>query len=241
MTSTRFQSTDNFKAWFHALTKGAMPSASEAALVQKDNHAATLIAEGAMVRSLLEQRAAHVALQIVKPSVQSQMAHRNSTLMRARSSGVFARDKSLLPDLRRWLVGAVGQLISSQETDSSQGTTRSHSTTSLAIVAALVLSAVALFLASRPTADTPDAMGGVVMRGDEKAQQLLIANPIALADQVEAVLREEGIPSRRIVVGQSVELQAKLSALSSAGRSKLVAMGVVVPPHGRLNLRIDRL
>ncbi len=241
MTSPRFQSTDNFKAWFQALTHGAIPSASQAALAQKDNHSVTLVAEGAMVRSLLEQRAAHVALQIVKSSAQSQMAHRNSTLMRARSFGVFARNKSFLPDLRRWLTGARGQLSSGQESVGSQTTVRSQSTTSLAILAALVLSSVALFLASRPTADSPDAMGGVVMRGDEKAQQLLVANPIALADQVEAVLRGEDIPSRRIVVGQSVELQAKLSALSSAGRSKLVAMGVVVPPHGRLNLRIDRL
>jgi hypothetical protein len=241
MTSPRFQSTGNFEPWFQALTHGAMLRASEAALVRMDNHAVILAAEGAMVRSLLEQRAAQVALQIVRPSVQSQMAHRNSTLMRARSSGVFARNKSFLPDLWRRLAGARGQLSSGQGPVGSQTTVRSQSTISVAIVAALVLSAVALLLASRPTADSPDAMGGVVMRGDEKAQQLLVANPIALADQVEAVLREEGIPSRRAVVGQSVELQAKLSALSSAGRSKLVAMGVVVPPHSRLNLRIDRL
>jgi Fe2+ transport system protein FeoA len=77
------------------------------------------------------------------------------------------------------------------------------------------------------------------MRGDEQAQRLVVEKPSALADQIEVVLREEGVPVRRTVAGQSIAIQAKTTTISNDGRARLMAMGVVVPAHGRLHILLN--
>lgn len=80
-----------------------------------------------------------------------------------------------------------------------------------------------------------------VIRGAESALQVTTDHPQALALRIEQVLRRRDISLRRMDLPHgAVQLQARLTAPMQVVRQELLALGVVVPEHGRLNLVISK-
>lgn len=87
-----------------------------------------------------------------------------------------------------------------------------------------------------PGTDTgPDA----TMRGGEQAQHITSPDPQAKANQIAQVLRSAGITPRIAGEGKRVDIQALVPAGAVEVRAQLAALGVEVPVHGRLNVRLS--
>lgn len=81
----------------------------------------------------------------------------------------------------------------------------------------------------------------VVMRGDEQAQRMAVADASvakAKADEAERLLRDAGILVRRIEISEGARIEAKITANDLKRQvglgEKLKQMGVAVPEHGRV-------
>ncbi len=98
------------------------------------------------------------------------------------------------------------------------------------------------FTVTPPQAEWPAAdEDASVIRGAESALQVTTDHPEALALRIEQVLRRRDIPLRRMDLPHgAVQLQARLTAPMQVVRQELLALGVVVPEHGRLNLVISK-
>ncbi|MEJ6004698.1 hypothetical protein WG899_03995 [Paucibacter sp. AS339] len=115
----------------------------------------------------------------------------------------------------------------------------------------LSLAGMAIFMLVRPVPTSgldPQATddGLEVMRGNEQAQHLRVANPQAFADEVQALLKARQVPVWRKdglpPAGQSpqqIQLHAKLPADDAQLKQALQARGISLPEHGRLFLVIE--
>lgn len=232
-------SSAKLQAWFEALTGDPAGTRSVRPLPKRSDELGGIALEGALIRRVLVERQVHVASEITLSTPDAHRAQRDATLLRARQAGVFLRKKAFL----RALVDIVASIfVGSPQGPSSTAPQRgNHSMvlTRVGVAGAFGLILFVLYLASRPVALTDGYPDGVVMRGDEQAQRLTTANPVLLADQCEAVLRQEGAQMRRFSAGPAIVIQAKIPNISSAGRARLLALGAVVPGHGRLHLQIE--
>ena len=239
MTHSTIHPSHKLQAWFDALTCEASERDSAAPVHAGDHELTRIASEAGLVRRILIHRNTQLTGPIAASASSMHQAHRNATLMRARQAGLF------LPRKRRWaeFVNFLDSLFGkSPQTHWPTGSERgSQARTGVRVGVVVVGGAmlVALYLLIRPLAEPAGYPGGVVMRGDEQAQRLVVEKPSALADQIEVVLREEGVPVQRTVAGQSIAIQAKTTTISNDGRARLMAMGVVVPAHGRLHILLN--
>lgn len=98
-----------------------------------------------------------------------------------------------------------------------------------------------LFIMQRPIEQLPFDDGLEVMRGDEQAQRLQVADPAAFAAELQNLLQSKHLLVRRIdgpTAGGPIQLQVKLPEDAQL-RQDLLARGVRVPAHGRLSLLIE--
>lgn len=233
MTHSTIHPSHKLQAWLDAL--------NSAAPVHAGDHELTRIAsEAAMVRKILVHRTAQLSGPIAASPSGTQQAHRHKTLLRARQAGLFSPRKSRGAEFLNYLASLFGSSPTQHSATGSDGTSQAQTFGRVGFVVAAGAVFVALYLLSRPLAEPVDHRGGVVMRGDEQAQRVAVENPRALADQIEAVLREEGVQVRLTVTGQMIDLQAKATTISSDGRARLLAMGVAVPAHGRLHILLSQ-
>lgn len=237
MTRSTIHPSHMLQAWFDALTREASERNGGADPFQAPHdELARIASEAAMVRTILVHRNTQLSGPIAASASSTQQAHRQRTLLRARQAGLFS------PSKREWsaVLNFLGSLFGKSPQKLSpfrlEGASQVQTFARVGVVVAGGAILVALYLLSRPVAEPVGYPGGVVMRGDEQAQRLSVEKPSALADQIEAVLREEGVQVRRTVAGQAIEIQAKVTTLSNGGRSRLLAMGVMVPAHGRLHI-----
>ena len=236
---TTVQSPSKLHAWLEALSSDPSGMYGAESLLAPHPELDRLAKEGALIRKILVQREVHVAAAITSSTPDALRTHRETTLLRARQAGLFLHSKQPV----RRLLDAASSLFASPPqqpaSTGSKGVTQSLALTRVGIAAAFGLLLVVLYMSNRPVAVVDGYPDGVVMRGDEQAQRLQTANPGLLADQVEAVLRQEGAPVRRFTLEQAIVIQAKVLDLSHVGRARLIALGAVVPEHGRLHLRIE--
>jgi hypothetical protein len=86
-----------------------------------------------------------------------------------------------------------------------------------------------------------DGADAGISRGDERPQELQAADPLAVAQQVEAALLRSHLALRRVDLPDgAVQLQARVPAQAVPARQDLAALGITVPSHGRLDLVISR-
>lgn len=230
-------SSSKLQAWFEALTGDPAETLGESPLPARGAEFGAIALEGALVRRVLVERQVHVAKGLAQSTPDAHRTHRDATLLRARQAGVFLRKKTFL----RTMVDTVAALFWSSPGVTSTAprhSNRSMVLTRVGVAGAFGLILIVLYLSSRPVVLTDGYPDGVVMRGDEQAQRLTTANPGLLADQLEAVLRQEGAQVRRMNLGPAIVIQAKIPNISSAGRVRLLALGALVPEHGRLHLQI---
>lgn len=112
-----------------------------------------------------------------------------------------------------------------------------------ALVAGICVVAVGLQMTYSLRQSTEQEADGVVMRGDEQAQRIIVSNLSEAklkADEVESLLVNSGVLVRRISIDRGVQLQAKLSAdlmLKSPNlKLQLERNKIDVPEHGRLTV-----
>ncbi|MDP1613805.1 MAG: hypothetical protein Q8M11_22310 [Sulfuritalea sp.] len=86
--------------------------------------------------------------------------------------------------------------------------------------------------------DMPTEAGQV--RGGDESIRLTASDPSAMADRIEAVLKRHAIEPRRVEAKDAVQLQARVPVKATAARQDLLALGVTVAAHGRLDLWIVR-
>ena len=108
---------------------------------------------------------------------------------------------------------------------------------------AAALGIAALFLIAYPTWMAPDQVdpsSASELRGDGDSQTLRRPDPEAVGAEVMKVLMSHQLKSRRLNGSEgSIQIQAFVPNGHQA-RSELVALGIPVPDHGRLNLLILR-
>lgn len=112
-----------------------------------------------------------------------------------------------------------------------------------ALVASICVVAVGLQMTYSLRQSAEQVDDGVVMRGNEQAQRIIVSNLSEAklkADEVESLLAQSGVFVRRIVIDHGVQLQAKLSAdLKSRNpnlKLQLEQNKIDVPAHGRLTV-----
>jgi hypothetical protein len=77
-----------------------------------------------------------------------------------------------------------------------------------------------------------------VWRGGEDAQVLKANHPQQLANEIMGILSQSQLTARRIDHQNQIQIQAKIPAEAISARSELQRLGIVVPDHGRLFLRL---
>lgn len=81
-----------------------------------------------------------------------------------------------------------------------------------------------------------------VWRGSEETQILRASNPLARADDIERILTRHGILVRRVAGEGTILLQARVPMedewLVGELRERLVPLGVKLPQHGRVDIRV---
>ena len=79
------------------------------------------------------------------------------------------------------------------------------------------------------------------MRGGEQAQNITSPDPQAKANQIAQILQSAGITPRITGEGRRIDIQALVPVQAVEVRAQLAEMGINVPGHGRLNVKVDTL
>ncbi len=179
--------------------------------------------EGNALRQLFLARRQQQAEQ-PDPSQQSEIAHWHSILDQARHAGIFTR-----PRRSSWW-----RLIAKATFPLNQ---QAASRAAYATSATLAILAIGLVMLLSPQLKTPEAES-IVWRGVEKAQVLHTDQPQRLANEVMGTLSKHQIKARRIDHQNEIEIQAKIPPEALSARSELQQLGIVIPDHGRLFVRL---
>ncbi len=186
-------------------------------------------AEGSLIRSLFYSRfhGQNEQTSLPTPTELSEQRHWQQILNRSRQEGLFvstAKPTPQNPPYAGW--GRFKTMASNQQW--------------FALAASVAVLGIGLTLFMQQHDDIADD-SAVIMRGDEEAQRLTVqANKTAaqVAGQVEEVLRQHQLSYRRTELNNGgLQIQAKVPRDSPA-RNALLALGLTMPEHERLNLLI---
>ena len=107
-----------------------------------------------------------------------------------------------------------------------------------ASIGALVVGLQFIYFQRPPESSIEDDL---VMRGDEQAQRIIVADAAegkAKADEVERLLRDAGVLVRRIEISGGIRIEAKVTASDLKRETSLgeefKKRGLILPEHGRL-------
>ena len=220
-------------AWLAALA--GRPAGAPAAMPQPER------AEAALLRRLMTAQRAQRERTVQAPSAASEAAHWRRVRLRvlpvepttppisvsALSAGMRTGLVGRRP--RAGLAGLWQRLVRHHPFASALGAT------GLAVLLAWTLPIDGLLDAGGPQ----DADSIRILRGGEPVQELVAQagkSARTQADELMVVLGRAGAPVHRVdLPGGAVQIQARV-AVDGAWASALEALGVTVPPHGRLNL-----
>jgi hypothetical protein len=201
--------------------------------------------EGCLLRELFVDRAQSRQADATaqpSPTTESEETHWRAILEKARQDGLFVQPQQ--PGAAGWWRRLTGSGQGGADIQ-HKGTTRRAAANQrfYALAAGIAVMAVGLTIVMENMKITPTDDGGeVVFRGDEAAQRIVVpaGQAAALADRIEAVLKQHQLVYRRTNVGPAaIQIQAKVPP-GSLARQPLEKLGVSVPEHGRLNILVTQ-
>lgn len=185
-------------------------------------------AEGSLIRSLFYSRfhGQNEQTNFPTPTELSEQRHWQQILNRSRQEGLFVSTTKPTPQTPPhfgWV--HFKNLARNQQW--------------FALVASVAVLGIGLTLSMQHDDIAND--NAIIMRGDEAVQRLVVqANKTAaqVARQIEEALQQHQVPYRRAELSDGgIQIQAKVPRDSPA-RQALLALGLTMPEHERLNLLI---